>query len=248
MNNKNRKLREADQQIRRLQELGALKPHFRRVGCDLPFYDEIDSYEAEFQYTVKAAQEQFPSLLGVHEVEPHEIDDIEWLKRFFPQYRIASFDLADEFDGYSEATSQGNTSNLIDDQDQVFSVVRILRIPHTIHVHPEHYYGIKLGTLHHELGHVHDVVNGIQTFPLKRIFPLVAGEVYANVYSLERLAERYCLITYDRVYRIMQEWTERKEPFEREIAQLVIEQHPKRRLMNWRDYLPQAEQRYSHGN
>ena len=42
-----------------------LKPFLRSKGCDLPFYDFLDSYSDEFQRIVTEAKGNHPSLLDV---------------------------------------------------------------------------------------------------------------------------------------------------------------------------------------
>jgi len=57
-------------QIEEFRKNGALlKPSLRKVGCDLPFYDYLDSYTEEFERVVAAGRSAFPSLMGVHEVD-----------------------------------------------------------------------------------------------------------------------------------------------------------------------------------
>src|SRR5262249_47608528 len=46
-----------------------IKSHLKARGCDLPFYDYLDSYEEEFQRIVARAEAEYPSLIDVRVVE-----------------------------------------------------------------------------------------------------------------------------------------------------------------------------------
>ena len=52
-----------------------VKAHVRAQGCNLPFFDFLDSYEEEFRRVVAWAKNTFPSLHGVFEVSAELLAD-----------------------------------------------------------------------------------------------------------------------------------------------------------------------------
>lgn len=221
-----------------------LKTHLRKVGCDLPFYDFLDSYTDEFNRTVATAKAMFPSLVGVYEVDENEYQNTEWAKYGVGDCEYVLFDLDDRFSDYGKnknplANVRGSASFFIDRDNALRSVILIPRNPKSSFQHKEYKYVLKIGTLCHELGHIHDAENKINLDPHARRFDLIAGEAYANCYALERLAERHLVYTYNMLYDGMVSFVA-AGGYEAEIGQTVLEKHEKRQFKIWNDYMDAA--------
>ncbi len=222
-----------------------LKPVLRQVGCDLPFYDFLDSYEEEFSRTVSVAMREFPSLLGIHEVDENEFVDMNWTKYGADGLRQVFFSLDDKFAGYgangnSKANIRGSAAFFLDGDGHPRSVVLIPRSVKCSFEHKELKYAFKIGSLLHELGHVNDAEKRINIDAETGRMDVVQAEAYANSYALGRLADRCLGQTYSILYEAMRELAS-SNGYEAEIGRLVLEQHRRRDIPNWNEYVDAAK-------
>jgi hypothetical protein len=222
-----------------------VKPHLRKNGCDLPFYDFLDSWEEEFNRIKLRAIDEFQSLVGIHEVDK---------KTFFaPNYAdygcdpttLVDFDLGERFTNYgrksatTQVNMQGATTYFLDGDGGFTSLVLIPKNPPIRWQYKEFRYAFNLPVLVHELGHVQDAEKRINLDPSAKRFDVVEGEVYANCYALDQLANRYLRHSYMMMYDAIAESAARPVEFEAEIGRLVVERHPRRDLMDWNDFMPE---------
>jgi len=161
-----------------------LKPHLRKVGCDLPFYDFLDSYEEEFSRTVTAAMKGLPTLHGVHEVDLPDFESTDWsLFGCDPKQQIF-FNVDDQFASYGtgnpKANVRGSAAYFLDGTSDYRAVVLIPRNPKSSVEYKDLKYSIKIAALLHELGHVQDAERQINMDPIALRFDVINAEAYAN--------------------------------------------------------------------
>src|SRR5436190_5230720 len=98
-----------------------LKAHLKAKGCDLPFYDYLDSYEEEFHRLVALAKAEYPSLIQVRVVNQ---DDGLWL--WSQAERDGLTEIVFDGDEPSEAPGfvSGRTGFFADDQGMLRTLVR----------------------------------------------------------------------------------------------------------------------------
>ena len=84
-------------------------------GCNLPFYDYLDSYSDEFRRIIETALIQHPSLLGVHEVA----DDLfyasyeeQWKELGYDHLEQVFFSFDDEYEDYLQRHTSKNSATL----------------------------------------------------------------------------------------------------------------------------------------
>jgi len=221
-----------------------LKPLLRRAGCDLPFFDFLDSYEEEFGRIVTTAIQQFPSLLSIHEV-----DDSEYLQPDWPKYGVDAdkqvfFDIDERFAQYgknrnSKANIRGSATFFLDDNGGYKSVVLIPRSPKCSFEYKDLKYAFKIASLLHELGHIEDAELRINIDVPEKRFGLVEAEAYANKYALEKLADRCLYQTYRILFDGMVELASSGD-YEAEVGRLVLERHSHRQIPNWNEFMDAA--------
>jgi hypothetical protein len=222
-----------------------LKPYLPKVGCDLPFYDFLDSYEEEFAKTVTAAMKNLPTLLGVHEVELSEFESTDWsLFGCDPKQQIV-FSVDDQFASYGKgnpkANVRGSAAYFLDGTSDFRSVVLIPRNPKCTVEYKDLKYAIKIATLMHELGHIHDAEHRTNIDPIASRFDIIEAEAYANCAALDGLAERCMSNTYDSFYEAM-EGLAASGGYEAEVGRLVLERHSRCQIPKWQDYMDAATQ------
>lgn len=140
-----------------------IKRSLRARGCMLPFYDFLDSYSDEFQRIVAAAKAQYPSLLGVHEVDDatfynsHESGS----ELGYANLQHVSFDTDEDVPDYGAedltANMCGSMSAFYDADKKIRSVILIHQSVKTSLQHRDLKYVLKVASLVHEIGHVRDL-------------------------------------------------------------------------------------------
>src|SRR4051794_26218781 len=109
-----------------------LKSYLKAKGCDLPFYDYLDSYEEEFQRLVVLAKAEYPSLVRVRLVNGDDgrcgwsVAERDGLTEI-----VFDGDEPDEALGFVS----GQTGCFADDQGVLRTLVRIA-IPANLSVQP----------------------------------------------------------------------------------------------------------------
>lgn len=168
----------------------------RSRGCDLPFYDFLDSYEAEFAKLVDEFMASHPTLIGIHEVEAEESDSTDW-GRFggSADWRQVFYSCDDDATNtYGErdkkANIKGSTVTLRDPEGGIHTLVCICRNVKCASQHRDLKYAVKIPALLHEIGHVIDIEKRINFDPAKETCRIIDAEVFANRYALEQCVER----------------------------------------------------------
>lgn len=218
-----------------------LKPLLRRVGCDLPFYDFLDSYEEEFRRIVTTAIQQFPTLLSIHEVDDAEFLQPDWANFGVDAAKQVFFNIDERFAQYgkgsnSKANIRGSATFFLGDDCCCKSVILIPRSPKCSFHYKELKYAFKIASLLHELGHIQDAELRINIDVSDKRFDLVEAEAYANKYALDKLVERCLGQTYTILYGGMVDLASTGD-YEAEVGRLVLERHAHQQIPNWKDFM-----------
>ncbi len=229
--------------IERWREMApTMKARLRRIGCDLPFYDFLDSYDREFHRIASESIESIPTLLDIQEIDQEGRDDSARPYEFHG-YKQVFFELDGRFAQYVEknpkANVRGSAMFLLNDSGECGTVIRVPRNIKCSFRHPELKYSIKIGALFHEIGHAWDVENRLNIDPGSGRFDVVKAEAFAHCYALERLAEGSFVKMYD-TYLCSMRSQSKAAGYVGEIAKLVLEQHTERSLVDWQDHFDQA--------
>ena len=211
-----------------------LEPVLRQVGCDIPFFDYLDSYAEELAEQCRWQLQQFPSLLGIHEVDDGEFQESNSGQVWRSAYRQVFFNIDERFSRYgtnsnSNANMCGSATFFLDDDGKLRSLVQIPRSPKCSFQHKEFKYAFKVGSLLHEIGHIQDAEQRINIDAAAGRFELVQAEAYANCYALERLADRCLAKTYSMLYEGIQAFAS-SGGYEGEIGRLVLDRHQHRKI------------------
>lgn len=250
-----RRLQKTEQWRTKKKELGEIwkngekvKPFLRLAGCDLPFFELLDSYESLYRRIEDEARKSFDTLVGIHEVDRYQYLKTNWERLGYGGWEQLTFIIDDEFASYGKAMGSKDPANIVGSctyfkhPDGGFRTVVLVQHPKLKTVYArDTKYGFKLATLFHELGHVLDAEQGLNLCPVEKRFDLVHGEIFANCYALERLAENHLRLIYDIMYEALEEMAG-CDDFRGRIGQGVIEQHPRRKIVDWNDYMEKAMQ------
>lgn len=242
------------QKIEGFQQLGpSIKPVLRRVGCDLPFYDLLDSYVDLFNQISSSALEAMPSLHGIFEVKDNDFRNTVWSKYISEEYRQVKFEIDDRYSDYgkckrggSNCRFEGSATFFQKSGEEFKSVILMPCNPKNFVKYKALKYVMKVGILLHELGHVHDAENRINIDPVTGRLDLVEAEAYANCHALERLAELHVVQTYDMFYESIISLS-RQVGYRGEIGRRVLDLHPRQSLSRWQDYTEEAEKEIARG-
>lgn len=222
------------------QRLGQkLKPFLRRVGCDLPFYDYLDSYEAQFKQISSETKSAISMLLDVHEVSPSMFADTNWKELGYGELRQVFFSVPDEFADYGQSKAQanlcGNVTFFSDSEGRGRAVILLPnRLPHTSDVR-EQQYALKVPGLLHEIGHVKDAEQSLNIRLETKDFDVVSAEVFAHVYALDRLASLAMRQSYLMLYEALEALTD-DDGYEGEVGRRVMDEHAKVEVPDWQDF------------
>lgn len=210
-----------------------LKAYLKAKGCDLPFYDYLDSYEEEFQRIVALAKAECPSLVHVR-VTNRDDGGCDWSAAESDGLTEIVFD-GDEPD---EALGFvcGRTGCFADDRGVLRTFVRIA-IPANLSVQPnEAKHLFSIAPLLHEIGHVRDIERGIHFNIAAKTMSPVDADVSAHLFALETLADRGLRQPHD-IHLHALNHAAAKDGKLAEVARRVLHRLPKRRLINWSDFL-----------
>lgn len=218
-----------------------MKRRLRRWGCDLPFYDYLDSYAEKFEQIAKGALKTYPSLRDVHEVDDPTFRSKNWAKLGYGDWRQVQVHFDDKYENdYGGAVTDENlcgcASIFYDEHASLRTGIMIRRTVKNWMEHREYKYVTKIVALLHELGHVHDIENRIN-FKIngdKAEVDIIEAEVFANVFALDRLAEQYLRVSYRTFLDAMRRHS-KKTGYIGEVCQKVLERHPERDLVEWQD-------------
>lgn len=189
-----------------------IKSILRNRGCDLPFYDYLDSYREEFERTARQAISEHDSLMGVYEVDDavYSNPERDWGQFGHGELEQIYFDIGEEFADYGKSLGKqanlcGCMSVFLDSEGEVKTLILIRRSVPGTSVSSDQKYAFKIAALLHEIGHVTDVENAINFEIDCRRFDVVEAEVYANLYCLDRLAERSLVVSYSMLHDALQD-------------------------------------------
>lgn len=211
-----------------------LKRVYRQRGIDLPFYDFYDSYFEAFGGVASQAKQQFPSLLDIVEAEDTDyfgMDHSQWA----PGMQQIVWQTERELDGYgtgNDASNINGYTNAFRAQDgQVKTAIVIRKAIPRSRPHREYKYVLKLIALLHELGHVYDIEREINFKHAAGTFDAVEAEVFAHLYSLERMAKT----NYYQCFNMLIEGLRRhagRSDFMGEVAATTLKRMPEYRLVD----------------
>jgi hypothetical protein len=215
-----------------------LKAVLKGRGCILPFYDFLDSYADEFQRIGASAMKSHWSLLGIHEVE-HELfaaSDQNWPRLGYADLDQIVFDLGDAAPGYGEkgidATLAGSMTAFFDANRTVRSVILIRQTVKTRAQHREMKYAFKIASLLHEIGHVHDLEQGLNFDVNSKRLDVIEAEVFANLFALQQMAKRSLFQSYFLLESALRDAIP-IGGYIAEVAKRVFERLPRYELTDW---------------
>lgn len=220
-----------------------MKAILRQRGCDLPFYDFLDSYKDEFDKVVQLAMSEHHSLLGVYEVddEVYANPERDWSQFGHGKLQQIFFDIGDEFPDYGnrvekQANLCGCMSAFLDSTNEMKTLILIRRSVSRTKLASDQKYAFKVAALLHEIGHITDLEQGINFDVHRKRFDVVEAEVYANLYCLERLADRNLSVSFSMLYDALHDAT--KQPgYMAAVGMGVMERIPDYSLTEWNSFM-----------
>lgn len=240
-----KKQRRWEAQNKNINDFKVVAPHMKRLlrawGCDLPFYDFLDSYAEKFQQLGNEALAKHRSLRAINEVDDATYRSRDWSKLGYGDLRQARIHIDDKYDGdyglfEKNANLCGAAAIFHDAEGRLITGVIIRQTVKGWLEHREFKYVTKNVALLHEIGHVHDIENGIN-FHVEgddvRV-DIIEAEVFANLFALEKLAEAHLRQSYVMMVDALQKHT-KKPGFISEVCKLVLERLPQRQLVDWQD-------------
>jgi hypothetical protein len=129
------------------------KSYVKRRGCDLPFYDFLDSYEDEFNRIAAEAMSNYPSLLGIHEADESVYRKRDWSAFGYgrPIDLHWIYEVADYGDHNSKANMCGVASVFEGDDGRYRTAIMIRHAVKNKFEHREFKYVTKIAALCHEI-------------------------------------------------------------------------------------------------
>lgn len=243
---KQRKWHREDESIKNFR---AKAPHVKALlrdrGCNLPFYDYLDSYEDEFKRTVTAAMASHPSLLGVHEVDDDCYADTEhdWSKFGYNDLTQILFSIGNDVVDYGakslDANLSGSMSAFHDSNGNLRSVILMKQSIRTTCQHRDLKYAVKLAALNHEIGHVEDLERGINFNVSMSQVDIIEAEVFAHLYALNRLAKRSLVQSFNMLSDALR-LAVSADGYLGEVATKVVNRLPVYDLTDWNSVLAKS--------
>lgn len=240
-----RQQRQWEAEKKSIEEFWAVAPEMkrrlRRWGCDLAFYDYLDSYTEKFEQIAKDALKTYPSLRKVHEVDEPIFQSKNWAKLGYGNWRQVQVHFEDKYENdYGGAATHENLCGcaaiFYDERGNLRTGIMIRRTVKNWMQHREYKYIAKIVALLHELGHVHDIENSIN-FKIngdRAEVDIIEAEVFANLFALDRLAEQHLRISYRTLLDAFRQHM-KKAGYLGEVCQRVLERHTERDLVDWQD-------------
>ncbi len=221
-------------------------PYIKRLlnarGCTLPFYDLLDSYPEEFQRIAKDAKEKYSSLVGVYEVDDTIYYGHDYSCVGCGEYQKITFTANnDNIEDYGkvcdDANLNGTTTAFLDSEQRVRTVILIRKTVKNFREHKEGKYVPKIASLCHEIGHVHDIQNGINFKVMCKQVDIIEAEVFAHLFALETMAKRQLrqsfLVLENGLRKVLG-----AKGYLGEVARKVIDRLPEHRLVEWQAIMP----------
>jgi hypothetical protein len=234
---------EEDARIQRFRSLApGMKAELRKLGCNLPFYEWLDSYEAEFAKIVTWGKAEFHTLYDVFEVGKGKLDrqlgwrtlglpaDWSHLRIAFDDEAVQSYILPDD-----NACLRGSTTLFRDSAGLLRSVVRVIKNPEFTAKHKDYRYSLKLPILLHELGHVNDYEKKINLDVDSRSGDLIEAEVYANLFALNECFRRAYYLSGNTLLEALAGYKNALD-YRGVVANRVFERFQKPAYRPWTDY------------
>lgn len=217
-----------------------MKKYLQGRGCILPFYDYLDSYADEFERIVGVARKEFPSLLGIHEVDDETYFKDKWSQLGYENIQQIFFGIDDKYADYGTAVGKSNLCGSMiafhDSNQEVRTLVLIRQKVEISAEHREYKYALKIIALFHELGHIHDLERRINFGVEERRLDLIEAEVYAHLYCIEHLARRNLIQSFNMLVDGLQAAIP-KGGYIAEVANKVLERLPNYGLVEWQTVL-----------
>ncbi|MCA9232472.1 MAG: hypothetical protein KDA57_17620 [Planctomycetales bacterium] len=214
------------------------KAHLKKHGCDLPFYDYIDSYTHEFARIKEEALKKHPSLLGIHEVSGEVYHNLEhsWNDLGYGHLNQVFYDIGADVSDYGQnsldANLQGSAITFVSDDGETYTAIFIKKDIRCSFRLAEYKYTLKIPALLHELGHVTDIEQGKNfDVPNKRA-NIIEAEVFAHLFALEQLATRCLTASYRMLYEGLEDAIP-KGGYLAQVAELVLQRAPEHNPIDW---------------
>jgi hypothetical protein len=221
-------------------------PHFKKLlrmrGYDLPFYDFLDSYADEFKNISVWARTNYLSLIKVAEVADHVFESPQdhWEELGCGGLTQLFFNHSDEFSDYGQKSAEANLAgHTIAFHDRAKSLRTLVTIKQSVKSdlkHPDYKYVLKIASLCHEIGHVHDLENGLNFRFDETITDIIEAEVFAHLFALELMAKRNLIESYKLLYGGL---VDAKDcgGYLGEVCQRVLSRLPEHSFTDWRGEL-----------
>lgn len=242
--NKQKKWEKENESIKNFRaQAPQLKPFLRSNGCDLPFYDFLDSYADEFERIIVEAKGQYPTLVNVHEVDDGVYRKTDWSDLGYVGYQQIIFSTDDALDDYGTHNAKANLcgrTSAFTCPDQKLRTVVVIRRTVTDFEHRELKYVTKIAALLHEIGHVHDIENAINFDVRAKTTNIFEAEAFAHLFALERLAERQLVQSYNLLANALRGAINDKG-YLGEVARRVVQRMPEHKLIVWSDCLHKSK-------
>lgn len=217
-----------------------MKKALRAKGCNLPFYDFLDSYEDEFKKMVAWAKSQFRSLHEVYEMMPAEMDQ-GWQQHGLPsdwthiKFKCDDDHASSYLDEDPNAGLRGGAICFHDSSGQVRTIIEVIRNPKIGKRHKESKYVFKLPILFHEVGHVKDFEENINFNRTTFTADLIEAEVFAHLFALNQCYQRAYYISGDSWLASLMKHKDATD-YRGEVVRRVLERFTKPALKSWQDY------------
>ena len=225
----------------------ALKEFLHAEGCRLPFYDWIDSYVAEFQRIAEQAKVDFPSLLGVHEVDDdlfYASNEEQWKTLGYDHLEQVFFELGEDCEDYgkrhkqksNETTLEGSATAFVTTDGELRTTILIRQSLKSNFEHRELKYAVKIASLCHEIGHVKDFERGVNFDFENRTADAIEAEVFAHLSAFEQMAHASYRMSYVTLYDSL-EGAIADPGYLGKVVNKVFERLPERNLKDWQGHL-----------
>ena len=219
-----------------------MKVALKAKGCVLPFFDTLDSFEAEFKKLVAWAKTDFPSLHEVFEVSPADLDaEGDWGRLGLPgDWVQVRFDCDDELAASytardTTANLRGATTGFHDGSGGFHTIIQVVKNPACRWEHKEYKYALKLPVLLHEIGHVKDYESKINFDRDSKTADLIEGEVYAHLFALDECFRRAYFMSGGMYLDSLTDYKDATD-YRGEVVRRLLARFQKPTYRQWMDY------------